>query len=614
MQKQINQGHEYSNVNQDKKKLHLFQPQYWTQHGSRKQFWLPYSAGCIWSYVAQFPEISHRWQLSDIHYWREPITSVLENMEQPDVCGFSCYIWNEQYCLQLADRIKKRWPHCWIVFGGPQASAKYLHYDFIDTVVFAEGEESMLQILKHHAAGTKPPPLYSKKRLTNLDIPSPYLTGVFDKITAKVSGDSVWHAVLETNRGCPYACTFCDWGGMTYSKVRTFDIEKIEQELRWMVSHNVNVIFVADANFGIYKTRDLDIAKSIKTICADSQIEYVNLTYAKFSNEHIFKIASELGNLNRGVTVSVQSMNPDTLKAIKRENLKINDLKNVLALSEQYNITTYTELILGLPLETLESWKAGMCELLNVGQHNLIDVAPASILENAELNDQKLQYGIDTVKVPDYMPDSVQENLDSYKITELNEIVVATNTMSATEMHEAFLYSWCIVQWHCVGYSQILARYLNVFHNISYRTFYDRLFAGLQTATGPVRSLYQTVSEAYSASIDKKPKQAMHNIFYRYLGTSLKIKCDMTDFAISMTKDLAVLDRSVLELQNNFVVDFDIDHNKIYHASFNPKTWCSQPTAYQLQLKSPQIDRNFDNFSLWRRRGWHTHRINIISS
>ena len=147
--------------------------------------------------------------------------------------------------------------------------------------------------------------------------------------------------VLETNRGCPYQCTFCDWGGLTYSKVRKFNLEKIQAELEWAVQNKIGYLFVADANFGMYKDRDLEIAKLIRSAADRGQIESVNATFAKNSTESIFEIAKILGSISRGVTFSVQSMNESTLDAIKRKNLDTNNIKHFMELSQKYNINTY---------------------------------------------------------------------------------------------------------------------------------------------------------------------------------------------------------------------------------------------------------------------------------
>ena len=66
-------------------------------------------------------------------------------------------------------------------------------------------------------------------RIADLDtIPSPYLLGLLDPFGAAQAG-----AVIETNRGCPYGCTFCDWGSATLSRIRKFSLDRVFAELEW---------------------------------------------------------------------------------------------------------------------------------------------------------------------------------------------------------------------------------------------------------------------------------------------------------------------------------------------------------------------------------------------
>ena len=139
---------------------------------------------------------------------------------------------------------------------------------------------------------------------------------------------------FETNRGCPYACTFCDWGATTHSKVKVFPIEKILADISWCEDKPVNYLSCNDANFGIFKERDLQIAKHcVKVAKKNGLIDHINLQYAKNQTEQIFEIAKEVGGYSRGLTISVQSMSETVLTAIKRRNLRVNKIKDMLALS-----------------------------------------------------------------------------------------------------------------------------------------------------------------------------------------------------------------------------------------------------------------------------------------
>ena len=86
------------------------------------------------------------------------------------------------------------------------------------------------------------------------------------------------------------------------------------------------------------------------------RIEYWN------SNERILGISEKMNDvgLMRGLTLSFQSMNPETLKVIERSNMKIQKFEEIIEKCDEKGIPNYTEIILGLPLETLDTWKKGI--------------------------------------------------------------------------------------------------------------------------------------------------------------------------------------------------------------------------------------------------------------
>ena len=470
-----------------KRNIYFFQPQYSINYKGTPAYWLPYSVGCLWSYLLQFPDITDNYELKDIVFRREPPEQVIARMENPDVCGFSCYVWNEKYCLAIAELIKKTWPSCHIVFGGPNAHSGMLKYDYVDTIVGGEGEMVFADVLRHHLTGKPPELFWPKKRVEDLThVPSPYLTGVFDALI-EANPDAMWNMVLETNRGCPYQCTFCDWGSLTLSKVKKFTLDRVKAETEWAAKNRVGYIFVADANFGIFKERDLEIAKMIRDAAdmPESLIDGLNIQYAKNSTHVVYEIAKimEESGLGRGITVSVQSMNEDTLDAIKRKNLGINDTKSLMAISEKTNIATYTEFILGLPLETLATWKKGLTNILELGQHNSIELWFAQVLVNSELGqpESKRKYGIKTVTAKDYYP--MLDEHDWRDIVEEIEIINQTNTMSTEDMVEAYMYAWMIIHFHVSGYTQLYAKYARNIHNISYEQFYEAVWAQIKTVS-----------------------------------------------------------------------------------------------------------------------------------
>jgi putative methyltransferase len=567
--------------------------------------WLPYSIGCLWSYVSADNEIDKNFQLGELFYRRDPIQTVIERIDAPVVCGFSCYVWNEQWCLAAAQEIKRQWPDCFIVFGGPQAHVSYLEkYSFVDSVISGEGEESFLELLKSILANSTIKKIYDTKRIDNLNLPSPWLTGVFDRIIDE-NPTTNWQTTWETNRGCPYACTFCDWGSTTNSKIKKFDLSQLQQELDWMASRPITSVFVADANFGIFKERDIEIAQMIKQASSHSRLKSLNVQFAKNSNETIFEIAKILGNLIPAVTLSMQSMNNDTLDAIKRTNLASNNIKQLIKLGKNNNINSYTELILGLPLETLESWKEGVANLLEMGQHDYLSIWLGQMLANSELSspESREKYKIGTVFTEkDYSAS------ETGQVNEYIEIVNRTSTMPIDDMTDSYMYSWLVTRLHSVGYTQIHAKYCRTIHGISYRQYYDRVLQMiLEDPASILCQQYTQIRYIFNYFLHHGSTPTAHrrsgdaglgivggNAFNDLMPIFYENRSNLYDFAYRVTESLiGWCPNDVDLLQRSYLLSVETQSPYKIDLSFDPVKW--QPTPCSIVLTHNNIESILTN-------------------
>jgi len=600
-----------------KKRVHIFQPQYdAVMSDNTIQPWLPYSAACLWAYVQSFEDIQENWTLERLHYQRLPIDEVIDGMIDPAVCAFSCYVWNEQYNLRMAQTIKSRWPRCQIVFGGPQTGANHLHHDFIDCIVFSEGEVSFLEILRRLQRGEKLETMMRSERLGDLDIPSPYLLGLFDPIVDSAADNVSFQTVLETNRGCPFACTFCDWGGLTYSKIRKFGLERIEAELQWIASKPIAVIFMSDANFGIFKQRDMEIAQMMNRILTGSRVEYLAVTFTKNSNSTVFEIAQAIGPIAKSVTLSMQSMNPATLKAIKRDNMKSNDLADMLRLAKQYQIPTYTDMILGLPLETLDTWKAGLMELLETGQDSFIDTNFTNILENTELNKvQRHQYGMRSIKVENYQGFS---EVDVTGITESTELVCATNTMSTQDMVESWMWHWMIQFFHTAGYSHIAAKYARFTSGKSYLDFYQSLFDLVRADSGVIGHEFQRVRQmAHNLLTTGSFGATINNVYdfyicsYQPFWTNIQHTMDLVEKALARVTSV---NATIMNLQRHALINPVWPPGAEIDSDYDIDTWQLQPTRYRVDPVIKNFDGSYEAFRQNRRGVYWKNRFQKLNA
>ncbi len=452
--------------------------------------YLPYAAACITAFAKNDNEINEKFSFGEILFLREKIEDAIKRIKDPFAVGFSCYVWNMEYNKALAKKIKELYPSCVIVFGGhniPYDTSVLRENDFIDILIHGEGEVCFTELLKGLDKGDisdvsdisyrRENELITTKRSNGCfsleNYPSPYLTGIFDSMYEEYPLID-FQATLETNRGCPYQCAFCDW--CFTEKIRYFPMEKIKAEIKWMSEHKVSYCYCADSNFGI-SPRDMEVAQCV--------VDYHNSTgypgifkpcYAKNSDELVFGIGKLLNNngVDKGVTLAYQSINPEVLENIGRRNLDIEYYTKLNARYTAEGIPTYTELILGLPGETYKSFCEGLCYLLEAGQHNSMTVYTCQVYCNAPLAqpDYKEKYGIRWERVPLH---GIHYPANFNGVQEYYDVVVETKDMSKEEWVRANMFSVCLQSFHHLGLLRCFAVYARYELGISYYDFYNRL-------------------------------------------------------------------------------------------------------------------------------------------
>jgi hypothetical protein len=453
--------------------------------------YLPYSCGLLWAHAQTNEIVKKSFILNQLVYKREPIEELAQKLSKDNIVAFSTYVWNRNYNFKLAKRVKELNQNVLILFGGPEPPITNQDIfseimPFADIIVKGEGEIIFTSILENYINNSDYKFIKgllinnngrlidtgAGLRIENLDeVPSPYLMGVFDKIMPL---EKEWNGTLETNRGCPYKCTFCDWGSLTYSKVKKFNLTRVYHELEWMAKNKIGYLDVADANFGIFIERDNLIVDKLIEVQKEYGYPYrTGWSWAKNQQSEVVQIAKKLiksGHFNNGLTISLQSMDENTLNTIKRNNMGINKINELFAECREEGVPLNVELILGLPSETLDSWYKTMFGVLEVGQHDSIEVWQAQILENAEMNlSQRLLYNITGQKVTDYFPNGIDNEAPEY-----SEIVTSTSTMTMGGMIEGYKLSWFLITWHTGGFSQYISRFIRKYKGESYEEFYSK--------------------------------------------------------------------------------------------------------------------------------------------
>ena len=463
------------------------------------QMKLPYSTGLIWSYCILDEQVTKNYNLDGWFYYRQEMDTILSQIENPSVVGFSCFVWNWKYSKEVAKEIKKRWPDCTIVFGGwyPPFSDRSEEFfeksPYVDIIAHGEGEltfkDILLEKLKPEAerdwksvAGCSIPekdlstfvtPL--RPRIQDLNgMPSPYLNGLFDQLVEDCP--YVLEATLETTRGCPYQCTFCEIGTKYYQKIKWQELEKVFREIDWMSDNKVEFVYNADSNFGLLPEH-LEVTKYFVNKKAETGYPAKHrCDWAKNKADKIFELAKLFtdSGMDKGITIALQSRNPDVLKAVKRKNLDDGKLSEFLKMYNEGGVPAYVELILGLPEESFDSFVQGICDVVELDQHNYIGIYAMTALPNTPFGDQEYidKYEIDIV--------NTYTAFNHYDISEQNDferenMVVGNKNMTFEDYKSCHYFRWAVMSGHFLGTTQFISRFLRTVHDIPYKEFYEKL-------------------------------------------------------------------------------------------------------------------------------------------
>ena len=452
---------------------------------------LPYGAGCIAAYLKHDPEIVAEYEIPQIIFMREMIEDTVKRIKEPFCVGISCFVWNYEYSKALARRIKELYPDCLIVFGGHSVAPggeQLVELPFVDFLAHGEGEEATASLLKALVSGSdlscvpnlsyrNSGEIVTTESYTPRDIsayPSPYLEGVFDFAFHEFPGVE-FHATLETNRGCPYTCAYCEWCYTHH--IRQYPIERVKAEIDWIAEHKISYCYCADANFGILE-RDVEIAEYVAKRHNETGFPGVfKPCYAKDSNDTVFEAGYILNSneVDKGVTLAYQSLDKTALENIGRKNFTPEQFFDLEKRYKAVNIPTYTELILGLPGETLESFERGICELLEKGQENSMTVYDCQLYPNSPLADKEFikEHKVGISRIPLL---GIHYNPEFNGVGEFLDIITSTGTMPKDDWVEAGMFAVILQTFHHLGLLRYIALFLHNERGVSYLEFYTKLY------------------------------------------------------------------------------------------------------------------------------------------
>jgi putative methyltransferase len=481
--------------------------------------YLPLVSGLLRAHAEADDRITSNYRFKPFIFHLDSLANILGKYDEAvDVAAFSLSMWNEQLNLRVAQAVKQRNPGCLVVFGGPQVphdpAAYMARHHFIDVCVRAEGEEAFTEILlrflesrdfrdlagvsfREAVSGDIVVSSAERPFVRDLNMyPSPYLEGLYDDLIASQGENLEFQAIIETNRGCPFQCTFCYWGrGGLSRKYRYHDMDRVFADLEWCARNKIRYVFNADSNFGMHK-RDPEIAEFLVDLKKRHGFpDKFRTCYGKNTDEKIFQIGSlfHRHRLEKGITLARQSNDDTVLQNIKRANIKMSTYRNLQARFNDEDIPIYSELILGLPGETIETWTRGIGELLEAGLKNQLFIYLCQIFPNTDLGDPAYQkkFGVQSQRIElNEIHGSVR---DASWVTEYEDIIIATDTMSVQDWRRMVLLSWVTMVLHSLKLGFFVMTYL--FDRLGVRpTDLLRYLSDLHMPDGQFRLLREEVA------------------------------------------------------------------------------------------------------------------------
>ena len=387
----------------------------------------------------------------------------------PDVLMLSNYMWNEWLSFHFARLAKRVRPETLVVMGGPniclepERQIDYMRaHPEVDVYVLGEGDFLAREVVREFLAAGRSIGTLGEREVPSCiyrrpdgsivrtdiwdrekdieEIPSPWLSGALDEFF-----DGKLAPLLETNRGCPFQCTFCVQGVRWYTKVHNFSLDRLRAEVEYIgarikaVCPSMGFLRIADSNYGMFE-RDIEIS----TYIGEAQKKYGWPTYidATTGKNRPERVIQSLEKVNGAMVIyqAVQSLDEETLRNIKRQNISTAAYEEVMIHVRGRGLRSLSDLILGLPGETLNSHLTSINELLDAGTHEM-HLFQAMMLKGSELEtaESRGKYRFDTrFRV---LPKNYGIYADE-KVFDVDEIVVATDTLSFEDYLEARCFAF----------------------------------------------------------------------------------------------------------------------------------------------------------------------------
>lgn len=320
----------------------------------------------------------------------------------PDKIIFSTYIWNKEYIVEIVKELKKVLSNVEIILGGPEVSYKWEKFmanmPEVDALLLDEGENVLLNFLTKEE--DKVLGVVSRKNdeivfngiepiIENLDIvPFPYEDWELE--------DKTKIFYYESSRGCPFSCSYCL--SSIDKTVRYYSLDRVKKDLKRFLDSPIKLLKFVDRTFNLRKERYMEIWKFLLENYREGITFHFEINANIFDDETL----DFLEKVPKGYfqfEIGVQSINPETMVAIKRNNILDKLAYNVRRISR--NIHLHLDLIAGLPYETYDIFKNSFNYVYNL-KPEMIQLGFLKLLKGTQMYDEVEKYQYKYYSRPPY--------------------------------------------------------------------------------------------------------------------------------------------------------------------------------------------------------------------
>ncbi len=460
-----------------------------------------------------------------------------------EVICFGVYVWNIEQTLKIAENIKKIKPKTIIAFGGPEVSYNpdeiLQKYNFLDSILCLESENNIKKFINNVK-------INNIQKIYKLAVDINDIPDISDDLIENYDNRAVY---FETSRGCPFRCSYCL--SCIEKNIKYFNLDDVKKQLKKLLDLDVIQIRFIDRTFNSNKKRALDIWKFLLEnrknttfhfeICA-SLIDEETLIFLKDVPKDIFRF--EIG---------IQSTNKKTLEEINRKYNFDYEKDIINKLVKLGNIHLHTDLIIGLPYETLDIFKNSFNQLYKLHTTEM-QLGFLKFLKGTDIYNRKEEFNYIYIGYPPY--EILSNMFISYD--EISYLKIFENVFESLYNSKKFIESVKYIENKFNTYYEMYEYITNYFiqNNLTDRKIsYDEIYESLIKIFENDTTLVQTLTYDYSNNF-KGTRDWMYNKYNLKEEILKYIKNSNDDRFNNITIT------EILKRYKFIVLDYNIENNK----------------------------------------------------